>query len=270
MFQLTNIVISQDPPIERLRAKVLVKFNVYGIIFPDSVVQFYAAGASDPSLGIYLDDLELSQNEHFGYSTILDLDAATVYQIHLCPRTVTDGTPDNYIEGEYWDTFRTAVAFTTQGTSATPPGPFSAPTISSVFPRQATLHDGASVLVGWTSSELFDKYHFMWTDAFPPPIGVAGWSAVEINSPNSRGAAFTIPGTPFGRTYTFKVQGCKEFDFGPDKCSQFSPASEVMIPVNTHSLRTFLELSNTTIAPGLLSLGAAATGAGVRRMMHLS
>jgi hypothetical protein len=66
-----------------------------------------------------------------------------------------------------------------------PPPPLRNPGIDSLDAVQVTLHDVPHILVHWSSSEAFDKYHLMFTSNFPPPNTVVGWAEIEIESEKS-------------------------------------------------------------------------------------
>lgn len=149
-----------------------------------------------------------------------------------------------------------------------PPPPLGSPIIDSLNAVQVTLHDVPHILVHWSSSQV-DKYHLMFTDAFPPPNTASGWAETEIESAKSTSFRFRLSPTPQqGVTWSFKVQGCKSFDIGPDACSPFSETKSVATPRNTRSLRTFLQLSGVPLNAGIRSLGKD-VARGVRAMMHL-
>jgi hypothetical protein len=145
-----------------------------------------------------------------------------------------------------------------------------APNITTVQPEQFTLSNtDSSIFIAWSVSEICDKYHFMWTDRIPTPPFAGGWNAIEFTAHGSHGFATRIPKTSIGTTYTFKVQGCKAFDLGSDLCGPFCADSNITMPGNTHSLRTFLQLSNVLLAAGVRSLGTPVFGAGFRAMMRV-
>ena len=252
--------ISQAKPIVS-PASIQIHFTVLGIL-PDKV-QIYAGGlGGEPA--ILKAEVKMQSPEN-SYTTTIKLAGGTVFLIHLCPRTSTDGMPSDKIEDQYFETFCTQLRFTTQAPPfPPPPGRPRSPVISSIEANQATLHDEANIVVGWTRLDPSDKFHFMWTDSFPPPRTEVGWDEVEIP-----GLSFKIHPAFIGRTYTFKVQGCQSVDIGPDNCSLFSPQSTVRIPKNTQSLREFLRLSNVRLDPGIRSLGESVFSAGIRSMMHL-
>jgi len=263
--------LKQLEPIKTGVADVLVTFDVLGLIFPDSLVQIYASGRSDTSLtpADLKDEVELQVNEHVGYSTILHLQAGAFLFLHFCPRTTTNGVLDPDIDAQPFDSFCTVIPLTTRAVLPPSPGALAAPVITSIEPHQATLHNEGSIVVRWSASNEFDKYHFMFTDSFPPPKSEVGFHEIEIEAPRSHGFSFRIQPAFARRTYTFKVQGCKESEVFPDECSAFSPDSTATMPKNTNSLREFLRFSNVQLNPGIRSLGAAAFSAGIRGMMRL-
>ena len=151
------------------------------------------------------------------------------------------------------------------GGRPTTPG---APNIDVIHTHQFTLHAQSGIYVHWKVPDVCDKYHFMWTDESPTSSATGYWTE-ELNAPETGGFAFLIRPAEVGRTYTFKVQGCKVFDIGSDLCSPFSADSSVKMPENTHSLREFLLLSNVPLGAGVRSLGAKVFSAGFRAMMRL-
>lgn len=260
----------QLPPIASLVARVMVTFDVSDPISPDSVVQIYASGRSDTPLtpAALVAEVELHENVHSGYKTILDLQAGAFFFLYLCPRTKTNGVLDPDIDAQPFDSFCTVIPVTTQAVQPNSSGALAAPIITSIEPHQATLHKEGSIVVRWSASEEFDKYHFMFTDSFPAPKSEVGFTEVEIEAPRSHGFSFKIQPAFARRIYTFKVQGCKEF-IDADKCSGFSPDMTASLPKYTRSLRTFLLFSNAQLQPGIRSLGAPAFSAGIRAMMRL-
>ena len=122
MNSVGNIRISQIPPIETLTAKVLVTFDVFGPILPDTVVQIYASGRSDTiSEADFKKAVDLNTTD-VSYTATLDLQAGTAFLFHLCPRTVTDGVPDPIIDGQSFEAFCTFnIPFTTKALQ--PPAP---------------------------------------------------------------------------------------------------------------------------------------------------
>jgi len=152
-------------------------------------------------------------------------------------------------------------------TGPTRPG---SPRIDTIQPEQFTLRSAdSSLFVAWSIAEACDKFHFMWTDKIPTPSFAASWNAIEFNTEAAHSFATRIPKTSVGKVYTFKVQGCKATTVGPDLCGPFCDDRNIRIPGNTHSLRTFLQLSGVPPGAGVRSLGASVFGAGLRAMMQL-
>lgn len=262
LVQVTSI--KQAEPIAS-PASVQIDFNVLGIL-PD-LVQLSASGISG-DIGILKDEVEMNPPE-ISYTSTIELAGGSFFSISLCPRTVTNGVLDEKMDDQPWETFCTFTTIITKAPGTAPPPPPGVPTITSIEPDQASLNDSeGNIVVRWQNSPA-DKYHFMWTDEVPAPTTLSGWHAVELNAHNTTGFAFQVPNTVVGRTYTFKVQSCIVFDLGPDRCSAFCPNRSVVMPTNTRSLRTFLALSDAHLNPGIRSLGPAAFGAGIRKMMHL-
>jgi hypothetical protein len=255
--------------IEQLRnptpstASVRISFTVTGIL--TDLVEIYAGGASDP-LSVPLQRVELSPPEINYTSDDIALQAGTLFFFHLCPRNKTGDQLDNEVEGQPFETFCTAaIPFTTQGTSP-PAGPRPkppAPSITAIEPRQPTLTEPGHIVVRWVANIVFDQYHVISEEL---PSG--GPNEIEIDSSGNNGF-FTLTPTVPGHSYSFKVQGCITHNIGLNDCSLFTAPKLVQMPENTRSLRTFLQISNIVLAPGLRSLGAAATAAGLRRTMHL-
>lgn len=93
------------------RTQVLVKFSVSGA--PREFVEIYATtdiGAFDaPRLGTI--PINLHSNE---YSAMLDLVAGMRYEIRCCPRTTTNGDPDETMDGESWVDRCNTIGFVTE------------------------------------------------------------------------------------------------------------------------------------------------------------
>ena len=256
----TNIKINSIKQLQPISApaSVQIDFVVLGIL-PD-IVQIYASGVSG-QVGSLVDKVDINPPENT-YGTIVTLAAGTAFFISLCPRTLTNGVPDDKMDDKDWQTFCSMVPFTTQA----PPPPVHpkqpAPKIGSVEPHQVTLHNPGKIDVHWNATTNFDLYHFMWMEQ------PHGWNEVEINSSGNNGV-FTVSPAVSGRTYAFKVQGCISKLIGLDDCSPFSDPSTFVMPASTRSLREFLRLSGVRLNPGVRSLGKDAYGAGLRAMMHL-
>ena len=260
---VANVKIEQVGNPTPSTASVRISFTVAGIL--TDLVEVYANGASDP-LSLPVQRVELSPPEINYTSDDIELQAGTEFFFHLCPRNKTGDQLDDEVEGRAFETFCTAaIPFTTEG-KFPPSGPRSkpsAPSITAIDPRQATLTEPGHIVVRWVASTTFDQYHVIFEEL---PSG--GPNEIEIDSRGNDGFFTLTPAFP-RRSYSFKVQGCITHSIGLNDCSMFTAPTTVQMPENTHSLRTFLTLSGVVLATGLRSLGTVATAAGLRRMMHL-
>jgi hypothetical protein len=244
-------------------ATVRVSFTFTGIL--TDLVEIYAGGAGEP-ISNPVDRVELSPPE-INYTSDVVVPAGTQIFFHLCPRNKTGDQLDDLVENAPFETFCTAaLPFTTQS-PAQPIGPHPkqpAPSITGTEPHQATLKDPGQIVVRWRANVTFDQYHLIWQEL---PSGKL--NEVEIDSSGDTGFFPATPALP-GRSYSFKVQGCITHLIGLNDCSPFTAPTVTQMPANTTSLKTFLRLSRVVLNPGLRSLGEAAIGAGIRKMMHLS
>ncbi len=258
----TNILVQNIFQVKPLTspASVRIDFKVIGLL-PD-IVQIYASGVSG-GIGSFVEQVDISPPENT-YNESIELASGTAFLIHLCPRNKGDnGQLDDQMNDMDWQAACTVVPFTTQSPPDPQPRPKPpTPSIGSIEPRQATLHDLGRIDVHWSGSPQFDLYHFMWSEL------PHGWSTVEVNSRGSTGVWTAAPAIA-GRTYSFKVQGCISRTIGLDDCSLFCAPFNFVMPPNTNSLREFLLLSAVRLDPGIRSLGAAIYGDGFRVMMHL-
>ena len=258
MAALINIRgINQARPIAS-PASMQIDFTVLGIL-PEKV-QIYAGGVSG-GLSRLVDEVDMTPPE-IDYSSSFQLAGGTAFVIHLCPRTTTDGVPDDKIDDQFFESFCTRTTLTTL--APPPPGPRPkppAPRITSLDPHQATLHDEGDIVAHWTAVTNFDQYHVIAGDTGGPS------GEVEIDSPGTNGFFRLTPTIP-GRQYTFKVQGCITHTIGLNDCSLFTSPETLIMPPNTTSLREFLRLSRISLDSGVRSIGAPVLS-GLRAMMRL-
>jgi hypothetical protein len=145
------------------------------------------------------------------------------------------------------------------------------PTIDSLLPKQGILGHPAQITVHWSSNKAFDVYHLMATQVFPPPPperGPQGWITLEFSKPGSHDFLYTFHGVKQNEEWSFKVQGCVTDILG-SSCSPFSSVRSVKVPVNTRSVRTFLDLSGVPAPRSLRSLGSAVTQRGLKAAMNI-
>lgn len=240
-------------------ATVLINFTVTGIL-PDKV-QVYAGGVSG-ELAILKEEVDMTPPENT-YTTSIVLAGGSFFRLHLCPRTTTDGVPDDKIDEQFFEAFCTQLDFTTQappnGTRKPKPPP---PTFQTLEPHQATLQRDGGIMVRWVATTNFDQYHLI----FEEKNGRS--DEFEIDSSGTSGFFDLQPAFP-GRQYSFKVQGCITHTLGLNDCSEFTMFNVIVMPPNTHSLKEFLRLSGVHLKPGLRSLGAEVFSSGIRAMMKL-
>src|SRR4051794_14664678 len=91
-------------------ASIQVDFTVFGIL-PDKV-QVYAGGVSE-ELSRLVDEVDMTPPE-IDYTSSFQLASGTAFVLHLCPRTTTDGVPDDKIDEQFFESFCTRMPFTTQ------------------------------------------------------------------------------------------------------------------------------------------------------------
>ncbi len=239
-------------------ASIQIDFTVLGIL-PDKV-QVYEGGVSG-GLSRLVDEVDMTPPE-IDYSSSFQLPGGTAFVIHLCPRTTTDGIPDDKLDEQFFESFCTRTALTTL--APPPPGPRPkppAPRITSLEPHQATLHDEGDIVAHWTAVTNFDQFHVIAGETGGPP------GEVEIDSPGTNGFFRLTPTIP-GRQYAFKVQGCITHTIGLNDCSLFTIEQTVTMPPNTRSLREFLRLSRVSLERGVRSIGGPGVSS-VRAMMRL-
>lgn len=249
--------IMQLPPITASVATLEVTFTVAGV--PPDIVEVYASQVTAERSGSP-ETVDIKPNES-DYSTTLSLQAGTFYYISVCPRTVTDNTKDEVIEGQYWEAFCDWQTITTVALAIPQPPPQSWPTINALTSESATLGKPGAILISWSCSTAYDKWHVMWKSASD-----ADWSEAELSSQSLKSFEFRASPTHDGLTYSFKVQGCVSHVWAPDQCSAFGPASDIVMQ-STHSLRVWL--NGTALSPGVRSLGGARYGGGFRAMMSV-
>ena len=250
--------IKQIPPIEATSAKVQVTFDVLGVIEPDSIVQIYAADRSG-DLSSLVAKTELSMNEHFGYSEILDLQAGSFYAIACCPRTVTSNVPDDTVDGQYWEGLCLWQEFTTQAAPG-PPTDLPAPQITGIRTLPLTLHQKNGIEVSWVSARSYDFFQVRW--------GYVGMPAVDENQTKTAGGnqgSFIGEPTTQGTMYHFSVQGCNSDWLGFSHCSPWSPLTKAHAGPNLRSLRGFLQASGVPSSPLRSLMGAG--GGKLRSLM---
>jgi hypothetical protein len=99
---------------------VLLSYTLPGP-HPD-FVECYATNAAGMGLGVLVDtfDVSLSEND---YARSIRLRAGSYYTIGLCPRTGSEDSPDQEIDGSYWESYCVYATLITQAQSQPTPQP---------------------------------------------------------------------------------------------------------------------------------------------------
>jgi hypothetical protein len=85
-------------------------------------VECYATNAAGQGLGVLEDQFDVSLTE-FNYSQNITLKAGSYYTVGLCPRTGPKDSPDQEIDGEYWESYCVFATLVTQSQPPPPPPP---------------------------------------------------------------------------------------------------------------------------------------------------
>ncbi len=252
-IQITGI--TQVPPITATTAKVKVSFTVSGGNF----VQIYAAPAGG---GVGSGELVATVSivpKQTQYDQTVNLPAASFFAIYACPRTGSKTTPDDYTDGQPWDTYCAMQYFTTQGKETVPPS-MPPPQIVEVIPQPASVNLGNSIKVIWSSTKSYDKYVVGWSQNGTQMAGV------DINTGGTQGS-WTTPTVP-GSTYTFHVNGGVSQFWNYDYSTWGNLVTVVAGP-NLTSVRKFLTWSGVHLGGnGLRSV--VPSGFTLRKFMQLS
>jgi len=255
-MQLILTGIKQLPPITPTTAQVQVSFEIQGIL-PD-LVQIYAVSASGNGLGSLVDKVDMNPPE-IKYDENITLQAGIPYTIHVCPRTETGQILDDQIDGEYWESYCVAGIITTQASSSPPVGTLPPPVITNLDPEPATIHQGNSITVAWSSTIKYDKFLVWWTEN-----GIAlAQGEIDAGGYSGSWTAQTVPGA----NYTFAVDGGVGYTWGNDY-SGWGPTKKITAVPNLTSLRQFLLHSGLNpIGQHLRAL--IPTGVTLRKFMKL-
>ncbi len=256
-MQLGITAVKQIAPITATVAKVQVSFDLSGTL-PD-FVQIYAvtATASGPSNLIATVDMKPPTTQ---YDEIIALQAGTYYTLYICPRTGSEGTPDDQIDGVYWETYCAVASITTQAVSSSPGGNLPPPTITHIIPYPATIKQDSSMTIEWSAFRQYNKFLVWWTQN-----GIA-LAQGEINTTGSSGT-WSVQTTP-GYHYTFKVEGGVSAGLSGYDYSGWGPEVSVVAPANLNSLKQYLQNSGLHIANQSLR-ALMPTGTTLRQFMKL-
>jgi hypothetical protein len=241
-----NVHLTQQEPFSLPHAKVLVTFDVQGIL-PD-VVQILAQEAgSQPANPVYAEFKEevdiASPNPEGG--AIIELQAGNAFDIWLCPRDKTGDVPDEEYDGEYWqDACVYGGKITTQVPQA-PSGNISKPVITAIERHPATLNGDNSITISWVSSP-YDKFLIWWA---MPGLSLQQGEVDESGHSATSGRWTTNQPLKPRTDYTFKVEGGTSAGAsGRYNYSDWGPAVTVSAVDNLRSLAELLRLSGITPA----------------------
>lgn len=213
--------------------QVLVKFSVSGA--PREFVEVYATtdiGAFDaPLLGTVPINLHSTE-----YSIMLDLVAGMSYEIRCCPRTTTNGVPDETMDGEPWENQCNTIRFVTEADA----GSFPKPVIFSAIPRHTTLRHRNHIRIQWESPRAYTFYQVRFGDER------SGFREQQVDRiAGGIGGVFTLEPTIPGVRYLFKVNGLMRH-FSETGSSGFTEPIFVTAAENTRSVRAFMDGVDTT------------------------
>jgi hypothetical protein len=244
-------------------ANMLITYQIDG---PGAdFVELYAvnAAATDPSLldhsadGNWITDFDVSLDE-FIYSQSFQLGAGSIWTLFLCPRTGSQDDPDNEINGDYWES--SCVFRTVTTTTSAPSGPgLVPPKITSTVPAPATLKQGNTITITWSSPTTYQKFQ-IWNTFDGEPLEQG---STEGEPPANSWTAQTAP----GHRYTFQVQGGVSGGFSYT-WSSWGPMVSVLAVENLHSLRQCLIYSEINPAGAVLS-SLVPSGDTLRNFMQL-
>jgi len=164
--QIQIISITQQAPFSSAQANVVIHFKIVGTL-PD-IVQVYAADYLSPNnngTGTKALTVKVDPKTTDYPLPPIQLIPGIPYMIHLCPRNVSNGIPDDQFDGEEWQNSCASRLFVTQ--TAQPSGTnesYPAPTITGAQPSPATLGAPNRIVVSWTAARAYDKYVVGWTE----------------------------------------------------------------------------------------------------------
>jgi hypothetical protein len=247
---MTNFTINFIEPIKQMTftaptCKVEINFHVGGTRIDIDLVQVYAipAGQGSPSAGLgnVVDSVDLGDAaDGPDYSSVPDLPAGTAFTIGLCPRSKTDGTLDDQIDDQYWETFCIFQPFTT--TLNFGPG---APqvTVNSIQPY--TLKNPNQITISWSGSDYTDG-QVLWGPLNNAMEYTYSFVPVDVgNEPSYQGSnSFPIPPVLQGKILSFTVRVRNQFN---DATLWFPTTIGVQSARNYHSVRQFLQASDVKL-----------------------
>jgi hypothetical protein len=257
--QLVLRGLKQVPPTTDTTATIQISFDLLGIL-PD-IVQIYAENAAGTDPANLADTIDINPTEN-QYTEDFTLLAGTYYTIYACPRTKTNGVLDDQIDGEYWETYCVSSAIVTQE-PATSGGNLPPPIISKLDPEPATITQGNSITVTWSSSVPYFKIHIGGTEN-----GRAiNQQEFDFPDPGSSSGSWTVSTIPEAH-YTFNAQGGS--GLGGDTWSHWGPTVKITASPNLTSLKQILQHSGINIAgQHLRQLMPSASGGSLRKFMQL-
>lgn len=272
------IDIKQVPPVTSTTASVSVKFKILGS--PPDLVQIYASRSREG--WDLVDGVEVEPNRQ-DYENVLTLLAGAFYTIHVCPRTLSNGVLDDYIEGVSWESYCQVGRITTVAheEQTPPPPPKPVATITSVETFPATLKRKNQIKIAWSSVK-YEYFIVKWNADNDSPIlrrlyqQQGGFDRnkyallhdqVDIER-EGRSGSFTLDGAVPELKYTFIVKGCDTDIFGTSQCAGWSSPKEVIAQKNLSSVRHFLQLSDQELTLGIRR-HLPATSTSLRLFMQL-
>ncbi len=232
-------------------ANVAITYNIEGPTTEVDFVQLYAvnaAAADTSSVGAsnFVQDFDVTPPQ-FSYYQQVQLSAATIYTLFLCPRTGSQDNPDDDFNGEYWEGSCAFTQITTTTSSPTGTGAMVPPKIITVVPQPAKVNQGNSIAIAWATPSVYQKFQIAPT--------YDGQAIMEGNTTGSPAPeSWILPNTDPGHVYTFAVQGgVWNGASNTYTWSAYGPSVTVTAVPNLRSLRLFLEYSGVNPAGAVLS-----------------
>lgn len=226
--------------------KVQILFQVTGPKTGIDLVQVYAlnpAPTNPGGLGDVVDTVDLTITES-QYNSLIDLQSGAVYTLALCPRSETDGSLDDKVEGESWESFCVYQPFVTNvGNNALNPQI----TVDSREP--ATLLHSNQITISWSSSSYTDG-QVLWGPVTSPEQNVYSFKPGHrgLNVDYTGQYTAPIPRNLAGQTILFTVQVRNSFQ---DSSLWYPTRVAVQSAHNYNSLRQFLTASNVVLPTGV-------------------
>jgi hypothetical protein len=160
-FSIRFLQLKQLQPFAADSAKVFGQFEVTGI--KPEFVQIYGIlgiGLQPGTVGNATDTVDLTIKD-VDYTFTLDLVAGAIYTIWLCPRSGSKESPDDQMDGVYWEAYCVSQTIVTQSTGQAA-GQRPPPHITALEAQLATLSQPERIVVRWQAPQPYGKYLIAW------------------------------------------------------------------------------------------------------------